>query len=92
MTATQTRHNKMTNRGITIQSLNMVHLQSTGLQGIPVGYITIQRFNPLSIFMLFFVDIIQLLVVETNRYYHQYLDSPDEGQSPLPDVTLKEMY
>jgi hypothetical protein len=28
----------------------------------------------LSIFMLFFLEIIQLLVVETNRYYHQYLD------------------
>jgi hypothetical protein len=43
----------------------------------------------LSIFMLFFLEIIQLLVVETNRYYHQYISLNDR---PLPDVTLKEMY
>jgi hypothetical protein len=36
--------------------------------------------------MHFFVYIIQLLVVETNRYYHQYLEALDEGQSPLLDV------
>jgi hypothetical protein len=42
--------------------------------------------------VLFFVDIIQLLVVETNRYYHQYLDSLDIGWSPLPEMTLQEMY
>jgi hypothetical protein len=48
--------------------------------------------TPLSIFMLFFLEIIQLLVVETNRYYHQYLDSLNDGRSPLPDVTLKEMF
>jgi hypothetical protein len=42
--------------------------------------------------MLFFLEIIQLLVVETNMYYHQYLDSLDDRWSPLPDVTLKEMY
>ena len=27
---------------------------------------------------------------ETNRYYHQYLDALDEGQSPLPDMTIQE--
>jgi hypothetical protein len=42
--------------------------------------------------MLFFLEVIQLLVVETNRYNHQYLDSLNDRQSPLPDVTLKEMY
>jgi hypothetical protein len=42
--------------------------------------------------MLFFVDIIQLLVVETNRYYCQYLDSLDERQSTLLDMTLQEMH
>jgi hypothetical protein len=42
--------------------------------------------------MLFFLEIIQMLAVETNRYYHQYLDSLDNRQSPLPDVTLQEMY
>jgi hypothetical protein len=34
----------------------------------------------------------QLLVEETNRYYHQYLDTIAEGRSPLPDVTIPEMY
>jgi hypothetical protein len=33
-----------------------------------------------------------LLMVDTHRYYHQYLDSLDDGWTPLPDVTLKEMY
>jgi hypothetical protein len=42
--------------------------------------------------MPFFLEIIQLLVVETNRYYHQDLDTLDEGGSPLPNVTVQEMY
>jgi len=42
-------------------------------------------------FMLFFVEIIWLLVEETNRYHHQYLDTLDKGQSLLPDVTVQEM-
>jgi len=42
--------------------------------------------------MLFFVEIIQLLVEETNRYHHQYLDTLDKGQSLLPDVTVQEMF
>jgi hypothetical protein len=42
--------------------------------------------------MLFFLEIIQLLVVETNRFYNQYLDSLNDIWSPLPDMTLKEMY
>ena len=41
--------------------------------------------------MLFFFEIIQLLVEETNGYYHQYLDTLDEGRSPLPDLTVQEM-
>jgi len=47
---------------------------------------------PEHLHAFFFLEIIQLLVVETNRYYHQYLDSLTDRQSPLPDVTLKEMY
>jgi hypothetical protein len=42
--------------------------------------------------MLFFLEIMQLLVEESNRYYHQYLDTLDEGRSPLHDVTIWEMY
>jgi hypothetical protein len=47
--------------------------------------------SPLSIFMLFFFEIIQLSVEETNRYYHQYLGTLDKEWSPLPDVTAQEM-
>jgi hypothetical protein len=41
--------------------------------------------------MLFFFEIIQLLVEETNGYHKQYLDTLDKGRSPLPDVTVQEM-
>jgi hypothetical protein len=37
-------------------------------------------------------EIITLLVVETNRYYQDHLDRPDEGPSPLPDVTEADMH
>ena len=46
--------------------------------------------SPLSVFLLYFVEIITLLVVETNRYYHDHLDRIDEGPSPLPDTTEAE--
>jgi hypothetical protein len=46
----------------------------------------------LKVFMLFFLEIMQLLVEETNRYYHQYLETVVEGCSPLPDVTIPEMH
>jgi hypothetical protein len=48
--------------------------------------------SPLSVFMLFFLEIMRLLLEETNRYYHQYLDTLEEGRFPLPDVTIQEMY
>ena len=38
-----------------------------------------------------FFEIVQLMVEETNRYYHQYLDALDEGQSSLPEMTVQEM-
>jgi hypothetical protein len=41
--------------------------------------------------MLFYFAIIQQLVEETSRYYHQYLDMVDEGWSPMPDVTVQVM-
>jgi hypothetical protein len=40
--------------------------------------------------MLFFFEIIRLLVEETSRYYHQYLDTLD-GQSTLPGMTVQEI-
>jgi hypothetical protein len=48
--------------------------------------------TPYSVFMLYFASVITLLVEETNRYYHQYLDSLDDGPSPQPDVTESEMF
>ena len=48
--------------------------------------------NPLSVFLLYFAEIITLLVVETNRYYHDYIDRLDNGPSPEPDVTEVEMF
>jgi hypothetical protein len=43
---------------------------------------------PITIFLLFFVGVIQLLV-ETNKYYSQYLDTLNNGGrcSWLPDMT-----
>jgi hypothetical protein len=46
----------------------------------------------ISVFMLFFAEIIQLLVDETNRYYKQYAEKLDEGPAPLSDVTVQEIY
>ena len=48
--------------------------------------------TPLSVFLLYFAEIITLLVEETNRYYHDHHDKLDEGPSPLPDVTDAEMF
>jgi hypothetical protein len=42
--------------------------------------------------MLYFSEIIHLLVGETNQYYHQYLDKLEDGPSRLPDVTDSEMF
>ena len=48
--------------------------------------------SPLSVFLLYFAEIITLLVVETNRYYHDYLDRYDDGPSPDPEVNEAEMF
>ena len=45
--------------------------------------------SPLSVFLLYFAEIITLLVVETNRYYQDYIDGLDNGPSPEPDVTAR---
>jgi hypothetical protein len=42
--------------------------------------------------MLYFLEIIQLLVEEAKRYYQKYLDILNGGQSPLPNVTIQEKY
>jgi len=48
--------------------------------------------TPLSVLLLFFAEIITLLVVETNRYYHQFLENSDDGHSPEREVTEVEMF
>jgi hypothetical protein len=48
--------------------------------------------TPQSLFMLYFLANMQLLVEETNKYYHQHSDTLDEGRIPLPDMTILEMY
>jgi hypothetical protein len=42
--------------------------------------------------MMFFAEIITLLVVDTNRYYHHFLENSDDGPSPLHEVTEVEMF
>jgi len=42
--------------------------------------------------LLYFAEIITLLVVETNHSYHNYITRLDDGPSPEPDVTDAEMF
>jgi len=48
--------------------------------------------TPLSVLLLFFAEIITLLVVEKNRYYDQFLQNSDDGPSPQREVTEAEMF
>ena len=48
--------------------------------------------TPLSVLMLFLAEIISLLVVETNRYYHDWLDSTDKQHRLQRDVTEADMF
>jgi len=54
-------------------------------RGLPTSLKTLGH----EVFSCFFFLIIQMLVEETNRYYHQYLHALDKGQSPLPDMTVQ---
>ena len=47
---------------------------------------------PLTVLMLFFAEIVTLLVVETNRSYHQFLDKCEDGPSLQRDVTETEIF
>jgi fumarate reductase subunit C len=47
--------------------------------------------TPYSVFMLYFATVITLLV-ETNRYYQQYLDFLDNGLAAVPDISEFEMF
>jgi len=48
--------------------------------------------TPLSVLLLFFAEIITLLVVETNHFYHQFLENSDDRPSPQHEVTEAEMF
>jgi hypothetical protein len=50
--------------------------------------------SPLSIFILFFRQIFQIILTETNRYFHQYMSSRTTGSTSAqpPDITIAEMY
>jgi hypothetical protein len=45
-----------------------------------------------GVFTLYFIGVVTLLVVETDRYYHWCMDSLDGGPSPQPDVTEAKMF
>jgi len=51
-----------------------------------------RKSSPRSVLLLFFAEIITLLVVEMNRYYHQDLDISDDRLSPQCEVTEVEMF
>jgi len=44
------------------------------------------------VLLLFYVEIVTLLVVGTKRYYHQFLDNFKDGPSPQHEVTEAEMF
>ena len=48
--------------------------------------------TPLSVLLLFFMEIITLLVVETNHYYHQFLENSDNRPSHEREATEAEMF
>jgi hypothetical protein len=50
--------------------------------------------SPFSIFILFFRQVFQIIVTETNRYFHQYMSSRATGSTLAqpPDITIEEMY
>jgi hypothetical protein len=45
-----------------------------------------------SVFMLYFVAVIALVVEKTNRYYWQFPDTSDDGPSPARDIIECEMF
>jgi len=47
--------------------------------------------SPVSVSLLYYAEMITMLLVETNHYYQDQLERLDEGPSPQPDVTEAEM-
>ena len=50
--------------------------------------------SPFSIFILFFRQVFQIILTETNCYFHQYMSSRPTGSTSAqpPDITIEEMY
>jgi len=63
-----------------------------GSQWEKQGSCTQSESTPPSVLLLFFAEIITVLVVEMNRYYHQFLENSDDGPSPEREVTEAEMF
>jgi len=60
-------------------------------KGSEAAHITPES-TPLSVLLLFFAEIFTMLVVEMNRYYHQFLDNFEDGPSTQCEVTEAEMF
>ena len=52
------------------------------------------EYSPFSIFILFFRQVFQIILTETNRYFHQYMSSRATGSTTTqpPDITIEEIY
>ena len=50
--------------------------------------------SPFSISILFFRQVFQFILTETNRYFHQYMSSRAMGSTSTkpPDITIEEIY
>jgi len=50
--------------------------------------------SPFSIFILFFRHVFQIILTETNRYFHQYMSSRPTGSilAQPPAITIEKMY
>ena len=50
--------------------------------------------SPLPLFMLFFWQVFQLILEETNRYFRQYMESKNTASTSAqsPDITIGEIY
>jgi hypothetical protein len=50
--------------------------------------------SPFSIFILFCRQVFQIILTETNSYFHQYMSSRSTGSTSAqpPDITIEEMY
>jgi hypothetical protein len=51
-----------------------------------------QNLLPFSLFILFFRHVFQIILTETNRYFHQYISSRTTGSTSAqtPDITIEE--